>query len=153
MGFCKDRSEAEDLSQEVLARVFRSMKSLEGGRGFVAWTRTIARNIGIDYCRKAAGGKQFEHWHQDARLDPPDVRYEPGRLLESESLAQEVRQAIDSLPPEQKDVVMKRYFENRKLEQIAEATGCPVGTVKSRLHAALRRIREFDESLSARRSG
>lgn len=143
-GILKDSALAEDFAQEAFIRVWREAPDyLPMGR-FRGWLYAIARNL----CMNSLSSAQR---HLGLTPDAPMVLWtwtEEGhpqgeeRTGEKEDLLQEIQQSARSLPEKQKSVVLLRYYHGLSLEEISETEGCPVGTVKSRLHHALGRLRE-----------
>lgn len=124
-----DRAEAEDLAQEVFLACWRGR--FDASRGsFRTWALTIARNRATNWLR--------------ARR--PQLEPEPERLAASgarEELREELERAFAALPAEQRSAFHLAEIEGLPLEEVARIEGAPVGTVKSRLHRARRRLREL----------
>jgi RNA polymerase sigma-70 factor (ECF subfamily) len=132
----KEPSLAEDVMQEVLLQVWKRPQSFVAQRGnLAAWLSVVARNRAIDVLRK-----RFP-------LDPlgelplPDPR---DMMLESEQgwLLEKVRAVLVSLPAEQQGPLELAYFQGLSHTEIAERTGSPLGTVKTRIRAGLTSIRK-----------
>jgi len=105
---------------------------------FVAWLKRIAVNLAKDFLRR-----------ERTALEPLDALaaaaethpFDPTTALLSDVLRHDLRQAIQSLPDEQRLVLIMRYFGDMSVQDIAWAVRCPEGTVKSRLFHGLRRVR------------
>ncbi len=137
-GFCDTEEDREELVQDVFARIHRAAPRYAPTAAFTSWARQIARNTGIDYlrrCERRAAGSQAE-----LPEELHDLRFEPGRAVRSDLVREELRRAIEALPEPQRLAVVMRYFGTMELKEIAWALRCPVGTVKSRIHHALRSI-------------
>jgi RNA polymerase sigma-70 factor (ECF subfamily) len=135
-----DRSLAEDLVQEAFLRVLRSIGQYRHPRPFKPWLYAIATNLARDHYKRA----ETRH-AADAQLDievirGPDARPEDRLVADQE--AQQVAAAVMALPAHQRETVVLRYYQLLSLSEIAETLGVPLGTVKSRLHLGLRRLRE-----------
>ncbi len=144
-----DRSEAEDVAQEAFVIAYRSLSSWRADGAFGAWLSRIAVRLAI----RRAGQRKQVTW-----LDPLAAEADqPGRerfrtmgtqdavdpahsLVRSERDAQ-VRAAVASLDEPYREVVALRFFAERSLAEIAEATDRPLGTVKTHLHRGLARLR------------
>lgn len=127
---------AEDVMQEVLLQVWKRPQSFVSQRGNLgAWLSVVTRNRSIDVLRKRSPLEPLD----DMPLpDPRDM------VLASEQnwLMDKVRVAIDSLPEEQQDPLELAYFHGLSHTEIAEKTGSPLGTVKTRIRAGLMTIRK-----------
>ena len=137
----KDRHWAEDLVQETLIEAWRSLARFDGRCGFSTWLYGILRH------RFLKGRRQ----QNAARLSTPDAlgqvpctAYTPDRSAEASEDALRVRRAVASLAEEHRLVVELRFFAGATLDEIAAALGCPLGTVKSRLHYALEKLRQMN---------
>jgi RNA polymerase sigma-70 factor (ECF subfamily) len=150
-----DRAEAEDVAQEAFVIAYRSLGTWRADGAFGAWLSRIAVRLAI---RQAQSRKQIT-W-----LDPLAAEADqPGRdrfrtttaadavdpahsVLRSDRDAQ-VRAAVASLDEPYREVVALRFFAERSLAEIAEATDRPLGTVKTHLHRGLARLRQaLDEA-------
>ncbi len=140
-GIVRDQGIAEDLAQEAFARVFRHARTYKGKGSFIGWLRRIVVNLAKDALRKRGRGKAVS---LDDLSSPEIADRQPGPadILGSKWLSQEVRAAMATLSEEHRAVVVMRFFGNKSMQEIAADLGCPVGTVKSRLHYALQQIRD-----------
>jgi RNA polymerase sigma-70 factor (ECF subfamily) len=135
------RADAEEVLQEVFLEVWRRAREFDPSRGGVeAWVTTIARTRSID--RKRALGT-VARIAEDAASQPPPVSATPVSPAEAATLGQDkarVAAALRELPPEQRVVVELAYFEGLSQREIAERTGDPLGTVKTRARLALEKL-------------
>jgi len=140
MTFVRDAEQADDLTQEAFCRVYQHRNSYDAQGNFVAWLKRIAANLAKDYLRrqKQASFVPLDEWEE---LPDTDRRCDPMAALASGVLREDLRAAIESLPDEQRLPVVMHYFGDMSLQDIAWAMKCPIGTVKSRLFYALRRVR------------
>lgn len=131
---------AEEVAQETLITVWRKAATYDRGRAAVgAWIFTIARNARIDRLRRDQRARRhllYEHVEPEGP-EPPDT------LLDSSEREQRVRAALAELPEDQVAVVQLSFFEGRAHGDIAEHLEIPLGTVKSRLRLAMKRLRTF----------
>lgn len=146
------RAEAEDLAQETFLKLFRSASrssqaSYDARGQFAGYAFRVARNVWIDRLRRSRGagpgamGDVAEaQVHVDLRLDRAPAAPEDG-MVQRES-AQVVRDAVASLPEGHRTVFELAVVEELPYAAIAEALEIPVGTVKSRMHSAVSRVRE-----------
>lgn len=131
-----DATLAEECTQEVMATLWQKAHLFDASRASVAtWVFTIARNRKIDALRK------------QRRPEPEDLDWGPEEEPDQEdilSLQQESEQlgrAIAALPDKQRELIEKAYFGDLSHSEIAEQTGLPLGTIKSRIRLALDRLR------------
>lgn len=129
---------AEELVQETMLTVWRRAKSYDPDKAAAStWIFTIARNRRIDALRKRA---RPEPDMNDPALVPesgPDASQQIAAAEQAEML----KDALDTLPEEQAEVLRLSYFEDLSQSRIAEKTGLPLGTVKSRMRLALKALR------------
>lgn len=135
-------SDAEDVVQEVLVRVWRGARRYDPERGTVStWLFTIARNVVIDHQRRARVRPQVAGNGTVEGLDGPAGDDDPtafDRALEAWQMAEAMRR----LTPEHRDVIVETYYRDRSVAQAAAQLGIPPGTVKSRLYYGLRKLRD-----------
>jgi RNA polymerase sigma-70 factor, ECF subfamily len=132
----REPSLAEDVMQEVLLQVWKRPQSFVAQRGnLAAWLSVVARNRAIDVLRKRSPLDAL------GDLPLPDPR---DMVLESEQswLIDKVRGVLDTLPAEQQGPLELAYFQGLSNTEIAERTGSPLGTVKTRIRAGLMTIRK-----------
>ncbi len=137
----KDRHWAEDLVQETLLEAWRSLARFDGRCRFSTWLYGILRHR---FLKGRPGPSAVRPSASDALGQKQCTARSPDQSAELSEDAQRVRQAVTSLPEEQRLVVELRFFAGATLEEIAAALGCPLGTVKSRLHHALGKLRQMD---------
>lgn len=129
----RDRSQAEDATQEALLRAWRSLPSLRRLGRFQAWLDRILVNACMDQARRRSLGSE----HGLAAV--------PDRTTERWTDAIADRHAMDSafrrLPPAQRAVLVLRHYLSLTVPEIADSLGIPQGTAKSRLHHATRALR------------
>nr|WP_086450851.1 sigma-70 family RNA polymerase sigma factor [Marivivens niveibacter] len=127
---------AEECAQEVLATVWRKAALFDPSRASAAtWIFTIARNRQIDMIRRARRPEPEDlPWGPDAEPDQEDVI---ALSQETEKLGE----AIAALPEKQRELIERAYFGDLSHSEIAEQTGLPLGTIKSRIRLALDRLR------------
>jgi RNA polymerase sigma-70 factor, ECF subfamily len=141
--FAGNHFDAEDISQEVFIKVYRSLDRFRQDAQLTSWLYRIAMNACIDHRRrKSPAASTPLGAEQEQRLlnmpeetpDPEDRAYagELGDVLEAE---------IARLPQGQRIVFIMRHHQGLKLCEIAEALGLAEGTVKRQLHAAIHRLR------------
>lgn len=139
-----DPGMAEEIVQETMVNVWRKAAQFDPSRASVAtWIFTIARNLRIDLLRKA--NRPVPDANDPALVpDPEPLGHE---IIGLKREASRLNKAVAELPPEQLAVLKLAYFEEKAHAQVAEELGIPLGTVKSRIRLAFKRIRsELGES-------
>jgi RNA polymerase sigma-70 factor, ECF subfamily len=135
----KDNHWAEDLAQETLVEAWRSLARFDGRCRFSTWLYGILRHRFLKGRRQQSAAALTA---SDAIGQEPCTAQTPDRLAETSEDAVRVRQAVASLPEEHRAVVELRFFAGATLDEIAAALDCPLGTVKSRLHHGLEKLRQ-----------
>ncbi len=135
------RAEAEEVLQETFLEVWRRAREFDPGRGVLeSWVTTIARTRAIDRHRSLGTVARIA---EDVAHQPPPVSAAPPDPSEAAALGQDrarVAAALRELPPEQRTVVELAYFEGLSQREIADRTGDPLGTVKTRSRLALEKL-------------
>ncbi len=131
---CGNPHDADDVFQEVAVRVWRHLDARPRLRNARAWLMTIAYRAFLDHrARRPA--------HAPLTGDEPSGWDDPGTLAEAAEGRRSVHDAVAALPESLREVVALHYTGGLTLRQVAEATGLPSGTVKSRLNAGLEHLR------------
>ncbi len=143
-----NRQDAEDLTQEVFVRVFRSLSSYTPGT-FEGWLHRITTNLFLDQVRRKQRIR-FDALPEDAgdRMAGNDPG--PERMWEFQNLDLDVQAALDTLPPEFRAAVVLCDIEGLSYEEISEVLGIKLGTVRSRIHRGRSQLRK---ALAHRRPG
>jgi RNA polymerase sigma-70 factor (ECF subfamily) len=141
-GVVRQKEEALDVVQEVFIKLFRSIKNFKGRSHFYTYLYRMVMNTAIDHKRKA--GKQFmASLDEEGSFEPSDEAEKgPERILLQKELEERVRLAMDKLPDEQRAALIFRDVEGLSYQEMAEAMGCSIGTVMSRLHYGRKRMQE-----------
>jgi RNA polymerase sigma-70 factor (ECF subfamily) len=134
---CRDDHEAEDLAQETFTEAWRSLGRFDESRRFSTWLYGILRHrfLKARQKRRPLTGGDEEAASQTARdASPPFAaeQAEEARLIQA---------AVAALPEAHRVVIELRFFAGASLSEIAALVGCPLGTVKSRLHHGLEKLR------------
>src|SRR5262245_51632857 len=128
---------AEDATQQTFVQAWQAADRFESDRELAPWLATIARRVAIDIHRRET--RRAAETLDDVPLaDPALVTMPVG--LEQWYEAWQVRQAVDQLPPDEREVVRLQHLEGFTQAEIAERLGVPTGTVKSRSHRAHQRL-------------
>lgn len=139
--YVRDRDQAEDLTQEVFCRVFRSVERYDAHGSFTAWLKRIAINLARDFI-KSRGRVTFISVEEIEDLPNEEPCFDPVAALEADHLREELRSAMQALPDEQRLALVMHYFGGMSAQDIAWAMKCPLGTVRSRIFNGLRRVRQ-----------
>lgn len=136
----RDPHLAEDVAQETFVRAWRALPAFRGEAAFSTWLHRITVNTAWTHRRR-----QKRHRHADidevqAVVDETR-RHNPGHLDDTLHLSVALREALNTLPAEQRMVVVLKDVESWSHLEIAEALGITVGAAKVRLHRARRRLR------------
>ena len=138
-----DRERAEDLIQETFVRVFRHLHRFDQSRKFSTWVYTIAGNLAKNELRNRSRNplvlfqSLVKNWEADSRpLEWEDPKTRPDDLYRRRFLREKVSEAVALLPEHHRVVFVLRELHAKSYEEIAEITGCNLGTVKSRLNRA-----------------
>jgi RNA polymerase sigma-70 factor (ECF subfamily) len=134
-------ADAEDAVQQAWLQVWRSAASYDPKRGTVAaWLLTMTRTRALDLYRSLSSRKRAEGQVDREPITPPA---DPSRTAVQGQLSGRVRKALESLPPQQRQVLEVAYFEGLSQSEVAERLGAPLGTVKSWTRQGLLRLREL----------
>lgn len=149
-----ERNDITDLTQEVLLRMCRSIKSLRNPKTFKYWLNRIITNLFYDELRKAP--RQLKTIsldepaydnddEQSPARDVPDVSDMPDKLALNSELDRKIQQAIRNLPEQFRTIIVLREIQGLSYEEIASLTETNIGTVKSRLARARLKLQEVLE--------
>ncbi len=139
---------AEDLVQDVFFRILKYCRTFRDDSRFRAWMFHIARNARFDYYRKHRAETPFSEDGMNPIQSRPPF---PGEELERGQQTMLLECALFKLSDEKREVLVLSRYQDMKYDQIAELMGCEVGTVKVRVHRALKELREIFLKLSSER--
>jgi len=129
----QDSTQAEDLTQEVFARVYRNAGDYTAQGSFTPWLRRIALNMARSHLRQQRRVSHLSLSDLERERELPDTdASDPMQAMLTKGLNEDVRTAIQALPDEQRFALIMRYFGDMSLQEIGWAMRCPEGTVKSR---------------------
>jgi len=145
----RDREEAEDLTQEALAKAYAAFHQFRPGTNFKAWIYRVLVNTYINHYRRRRRAPQLRSWEELAVDGDADyAREDPSRLNSPEEavLARvpdgEVQPALEALPEEFRVAVLLSDVDEFSYKEIAEILGIPLGTVRSRIFRGRRLLRQ-----------
>lgn len=147
--FTGRHAEAEDLTQEIFLKVFRSLDKFHRDADFSTWLGSVARHYCIDHYR--ASKREREVLVEDllAFDHAPASSGNPQRALEDRAVRGLVRRGLDQLAPKLREAVVLRDLQGLSYQEMAERLGLPEGTVKSRINRGreelVRRLRKAQQ--------
>jgi RNA polymerase sigma-70 factor (ECF subfamily) len=144
-----DPHEAEDLTQDVFVRVFRSLSSYTPGT-FEGWLHRITTNLFLDQVRRKQRIR-FDALADDAADRLAGREPTPSQVFDDTHLDYDVQAALDSLPPDFRAAVVLCDIEGLSYEEIAATLGVKLGTVRSRIHRGRAQLRAALEHRAPRR--
>ena len=128
---------AENLAQETFLRIFNTRKKYEATAKFKTYLYRIATNLAIDEFRKK--NRRREELKEDFNHEP-SVKLNPHEATIKKERAEIVREKLMAMDEKYRVVLVMKWFEGLKYEQISKVLGLSVGTVKSRVHYALKKL-------------
>jgi len=138
----RDVDEIEDLAQETFIKAYRAINQFRGDSAFYTWLYRIAINTGRNWQARQyrrpqivspyenEDGETFDHLENLTDISTPDS------VLFSKQVAQTIRETLRTLPTELRTALELREVEGLSYAEIAQAMGCPIGTVRSRIFRA-----------------
>lgn len=156
--YLRNRELAEDTFQTTFMTVYQKAETFEEGKRFKPWLYAIATNQAIDASRKRKRRQtislenEWDSGESSAKAGSlRDVlesnNEKPDSLIMMDEKKVQVRKAIDTLPENLRQVLLLAYFHEFKYQEISEVLEIPLGTVKSRLHAALEKFQQSWERM------
>ena len=135
---------SEDMVQDVFLRMLKYRHTYRGDGKFSNWMFHIARNVQFDYFKK----KQREDYQNSDKLELISDNPTPGEAAEQRQNSELIHSALMKLAVEKREVLVLSRFQSKKYEEIAEILGCKVGTIKARVHRAIKDLRDIYFELS-----
>ncbi len=151
--FTGQRQEAEDLTQEVFVRVFRTLEKFDPNQGSLnVWMYRVARNLLIDHYRATRRDRMTSSLDDDTPFELKDTKApSPHRAAELGELRETLQKALTRLSPELREAIVMRDLQGMEYREIGQVLAIPDGTVKSRINRGraelakvLRRTPGFD---------
>jgi RNA polymerase sigma-70 factor (ECF subfamily) len=146
-----NEQDAWDLAQDSFVKAWNSIKRFRGQSSFYTWIYRIVMNVTIDWLRKKqvkGAGTEFDDAIQLKEIEPasktvpkPDAL--PYERMERSEIRAQIDNAIAQLSPEHRAVILMKEIEDMQYHEIAEALGCSIGTVMSRLFYARKKLQNL----------
>ena len=140
--------DAADMTQEAFIKAYNSLQSFRGDSKFSVWLYRIVSNVCLDFLRSknrrpTVSLSVEDDDGEDAQLDVADESQSPELLLARKLTRDSVRRGLDSLPPDYRQILLLREIQGLSYDEIAQALSLEVGTVKSRIFRARKRLCTF----------
>ena len=141
----KNEADAEDAAQEAFLKAYTSLADFRGDSRFSVWLYRLTNNICIDMLRKSKRAvivslQTEDDDGEETEIAIPDERYSPERLAERAADRDAVRTALAALPDDCREILALRESAGLSYDEIAAALSLEVGTVKSRLNRARKKL-------------
>lgn len=136
-----NREEAEDLVQETYVKALKGFSSFTPGTNFRAWMYRILRNSFLTSRTGLKASVSLDD--EESAVDEPAAAGDPESLLLTRLDQAQVRNALEQLPVQQREIILLCDMEEMSYKEIAETVGIPIGTVMSRLSRARAALREL----------
>ena len=135
LSLTRNGTAADDLVQDAVANALRAQASFEPGTNFAAWTHRILRNRFISTVRRRRETADID--------DAPAAALAVGGAQEGSLALKELSRALGRLPADQREALVMVVLQGMSYEEVAAATGCAVGTCKSRVFRARRQLQAW----------
>lgn len=137
LGLLGSPEAAMDLSQEAFIRAYRAIKRLDANKKFFTWYYRILKNLCLNYLRdRARHARPFSEVGETTLLRISDQSEDASKQVEQEETKEMVWEAINSLNPQEREIIILKDFQEHSYKEISELLDCPMGTVMSRLYNA-----------------
>ena len=141
---CKNPEDAAEAAQEAFFAAWRGLKNFRGDSSFSTWLYRLASNACVDLLRRE--GKQQAAVSLDdgeLNLDVPSAAASPQEEAERRELREQIEEGLRALPPEYRAALVLREIQQLRYDEIGEALGVDIGTVKSRINRGRKKLRIF----------
>ncbi len=137
-----NEAESEDMLQEIFMEIWNRAEGYDPAKGKpLGWCVTLSRRRAIDRLRKReAYGRMEERLLEETKHDPQEICGQIEEDIAHAEMREHLNKALVNLPPAQQQVVELAYYKGMSQREIAAATGIPLGTIKTRLELALKKI-------------
>ena len=140
--------DASDMTQEAFIKAYSSLQSFRGDSKFSVWLYRIATNVCLDFLRSRSRKPTVslsmeDNDGEEVELDVADESRSPELLLDRQMTRESVRRGLDTLSPEYRQILLLREIQGLSYDEISQALGLEVGTVKSRIFRARKKLCAF----------
>ncbi len=144
----KNPEDAADMAQEAFIRAYNSLASFRGESKFSVWLYRIVSNVCLDFLRSRSRHPTVSlsvenDEGEETELDIPDESQSPEALLERRLTRDSVRRGLDALSEEYRQILLLREIQGLSYDEIAETLSMELGTVKSRIFRARKKLCDF----------
>lgn len=144
--YAGNEQDAMDISQEAFLRVYRFLPQFNEDSQFSTWLYRVTSNVCKDYLRKrntrAAFSLSGEQDGEEYLMEAPDLRYNPEDLLEQKEMRRQIREGLEQLNPDHREILVMRDVMGLTYGEIASSLELEEGTVKSRIARAREKLRQ-----------
>jgi len=140
--------DAADMTQEAFIKAFNSIASFKGDSRFSVWLYRIVTNVSVDFLRSKSRRPESSlsvenDEGETVEMEIADEEFSPERLVEAKLSCEAVRRGLDSLPEDYKRILLLREIQGLSYEEIASVLNIEIGTVKSRIFRARKKLCAF----------
>lgn len=144
----KNPDDAADMTQEAFIKAYNSLSSFRGDSKFSVWLYRIVSNVCLDYLRSVSRHPTVSlsvenDEGEETELDIPDESKSPEELLECKLTRESVRRGLEALPEDYRQILLLREIQGLSYDEISEILSLELGTVKSRIFRARKKLCEF----------
>lgn len=142
-----NREDAEDAAQDVFLKAYTSLKSFRGESKISVWLYRITSNVCIDMLRRRKDVTSLSGDEDDilGEMELPDESFDPAVIAQRRDLQENLRAALQHLPRDQREAFLLRVVAEQSYDEIAQTLGLDLGTVKSRIFRARKKLCEIFE--------
>ena len=140
--------DASDMTQEAFIKAYNSLQSFRGDSKFSVWLYRIATNVCRDFLRSKSRKPTVslsveDNEGEEVQVDVADESQSPELLLDRQMTRESVRRGLETLSPEYRQILLLREIQGLSYDEISQALGLEVGTVKSRIFRARKKLCTF----------
>ena len=140
--------DASDMTQEAFIKAYNSLQSFRGDSKFSVWLYRIATNVCLDFLRSRSRKPTVslsveDNEGEEVQLNVADESQSPELLLDRQMTRESVRRGLETLSPEYRQILLLREIQGLSYDEISQALGLDVGTVKSRIFRARKKLCAF----------
>lgn len=144
----RNSEDASDMTQEAFIKAYNSLQSFRGDSKFSVWLYRIATNVCLDFLRSRSRRPTVslsveDNDGEEVQLDVADESQSPEQLLDRQMTRESVRRGLETLSLEYRQILLLREIQGLSYDEISQALGLEVGTVKSRIFRARKKLCAF----------